>query len=362
MNPIAYYITAHGYGHGARSCDILRQIHRRAPRQPIWITTDLPHEFLRSRLRDCDNLIYRRGASDVGLVQSDSIRADLAQTLDALGELDARWDALLAREQLFLKSENVGLVVADIPAIPLAAAQLNGVSNVAIGNFSWDWIYAEYAREDRRWNHFVNKFRAVYERTDLLLRLPFSPAMSPFPHQKTIPLLASPGTPRRDKLAALAGLDGDKPWILLSFTSLALPPHALDRIDALSRDYEFLCVEPLRYERSSIRSINREMVSFSDVLASCDAVISKPGFGLVSECIVNHKPLIYSDRGDFAEYPYLVRGIRRYLKNHFLPSQQLYAGDFKAALRAIERADHPAEHLAKNGAELVVQELLKRIR
>ncbi len=56
MKPIAYYITAHGYGHGTRSCDVLRALHRLYPEQPVIVTTDLPRDFLNSRLTGCDNL------------------------------------------------------------------------------------------------------------------------------------------------------------------------------------------------------------------------------------------------------------------------------------------------------------------
>ena len=122
MRPIAYYITAHGYGHGTRSCDVLRALHRLAPEQPVIVTTDLPRDFLDSRLKGCTNITLRSGAFDVGLVQKDSIRADIFQTLEKLEELNGKWDKLISQERLFIQHEQIGLVAADIPAIPLAAA------------------------------------------------------------------------------------------------------------------------------------------------------------------------------------------------------------------------------------------------
>ena len=40
------------------------------------------------------------------------------------------------------------LVVADIPSIPIEAAKRCGIPAVAMGNFSWDWIYADFAARD----------------------------------------------------------------------------------------------------------------------------------------------------------------------------------------------------------------------
>ena len=361
MRPIAYYITAHGYGHGTRSCDVLRALHHLAPEQPVIVSTDLPRDFLDSRLKGCTNITFRTGAFDVGLVQKDSIHADLFQTLEKLETLYEQEEQLIAQERLFLQHEEVGLVVADIPAIPLAASQRSGIPNIAVGNFSWDWIYADYAKTDLHWEYFVEKFRTVYEQTDLLLRLPFAPPMEQFPKRKGVPLLASPGTPRRGEIVDMSHNDisTGKPWVLLSFTSLDLNVQALENIRAHD-DYEFFCVEPLAYPMSCIHSIDRHKVSFADILASCDIVISKPGFGLVSECIVNNKPLIYSDRGEFAEYPYLVEGIEKYLKNVHIPSEQLYAGDFFQTLEKIKTAPEPTGFIKRSGAETIAEELLKQ--
>ncbi len=362
MKPIAYYITAHGYGHGTRSCDVLRALNRLAPEQPVIVTTDLPRDFLESRLGGCRNLTFRSGAFDIGLVQKDSIQIDLFQTLEKLEALYIRDEVLIATERRFLKAEEVALVVADIPAIPLAAAQRAGLPNIAIGNFSWDWIYEAYAKTDFHWEFFIEKFRTVYEQTELLLRLPFAPPMDVFPVIKDIPLLATPGTPQREKIVDISYNDISikKPWVLLSFTSLDLNFQALENICALSNQYEFFCVEPLNFPGSCIHPVSRDAVAFADILASCDIVISKPGFGLVSECIVNNKPLIYSDRGDFAEYPYLVEGIEKYLRNTHLPSAQLYAGELRSGLEAIQNAPEPPKTIESGGSEMVAKKLLQK--
>jgi L-arabinokinase len=214
--------------------------------------------------------------------------------------------------------------------------------------------------------------------------------METFPKQKDIPLLASPGRACREKIqnskrkarnnlgnskfknsTSVSNLeisasdflpDTGRQWVLLSFTSLDLDLQALEQIRKLSDDYEFFCVDPLDYPGSCIHSIDRHQISFADIMASCDIVISKPGFGLVSECIVNNKPLIYADRGNFAEYPYLVEGIEKYLKNVYLPSELLYAGKLRSSLKAIQKAPSPTGFIKRSGAETIAEEILKQSR
>jgi hypothetical protein len=349
---IAYYITAHGYGHGVRSCDILGALLASDPGVQITVTTDLPEGFLRSRLRDADGrLQVRPGAFDVGMVQKDSIRVDVGATLDEALGLVADRPKRIDFEAEMLRGEGADLVVADIPAIPLEAAAVAGIPAVAAGNFSWDWIYAPFAARDPRWRGVIRMFEEGYRQATLLLKLPFSPAMEVFPKQVDVRLLAQPGVNRRGELAGLTGADEAKRWVLLSFTTLDWDEGALAAVEDLG-DYEFFTVKPLAWPgRRNVHAVDREVLGFSDVLASCDAVVTKPGYGILSDCVANAKPMVYAEREDFIEYPLLERELKRYLQNVHLPAADLYAGRLGAALAAIETAPEPPEILPGGGAE-----------
>ena len=174
---LAYYITAHGYGHGVRSCDILGAVMTAHPGVRVTVTTDLPESFLRSRLPYA-NLAIRPGAFDVGMVQKDSIRVDVAATLTQALELVEERPNLIDYEAEMLRGESADLVVADIPSIPIEAAAEAGIPAVAVGNFSWDWIYAPFVVRDPRWRNVIQLFEEGYRQAKLLLKLPFSPQMA----------------------------------------------------------------------------------------------------------------------------------------------------------------------------------------
>jgi hypothetical protein len=353
---IGYYITAHGYGHGVRSCDIIREIQRLRPNQHIVIVTKLPEDFLHSRIAP-GSFTLRSRAYDVGMVQLDSIRVDVAASMKQAGEICRHRTRLLGEESEFLKRSNIGLVVADIPSIPLEAANYAGIPAVAVGNFSWDWIYSAYQDGDSGWQHIAQTFAEGYARADLLLRLPFHCEMAAFRNVEDIPLVASPGSVRREEIAAACGARPELPWILLSFSSLDWDDQALDRVESIS-DHEFFTVLPLQWRRRNIRTLDRAVFPFSDILASCDAVISKPGYGILSDCLANGKPMIFAERTDFAEYPVLEAATRRYLRHVHIPARRLYKGELRETLRAIREAPEAVERLRLGGGRIAAHRLL----
>jgi len=353
---IAYYVTAHGYGHGVRSCDILRAVNQMRPGLPIVIVSDLPAAFFQARL-NLGSFVHRPGSFDVGMVQPDSIRVDVPATLLKVEALYARREELIEREVSFLAGEGVGLVVADIPAIPLQAAAKSGIPRITVGNFAWDWIYSAYQAQDQRWAAVSRAFAEDYGKADLLLRLPFHEQMSAFPCVEDIPLVASPGRARRAEMAEITGARQDRPWVLLSFTTLEWDDRALESVGRID-GYEFFTVRPLYWERRNIHPIDREVIPFSDIVASVDAVLSKPGFGILSECIANRKPLIYAERSGFLEYPILESAIKRYLRHVHIPTERLYRGDLREALDAVWDLPEPPEAIPLGGDVIAAERIL----
>ncbi len=60
------------------------------------------------------------------------------------------------------------LVVADLPALGIAAAAPPDIPAIALGNFTWDWIYADYdGGQD-----VADAIGEIYAKTTLALRLP----------------------------------------------------------------------------------------------------------------------------------------------------------------------------------------------
>ena len=111
-----------------------------------------------------------------------------------------------------------------------------------------------------------------------------------------------------------------------------------------------------------IRNFNRAEVqraglSYADLVRASDVVVTKPGYGILSECIANRTRMVYTSRGDFREYDVLVRGVKRYLPSAFIPQEKLKAGDLEGTLEEVLAMpdNFPALPLdgAKKAAEII---------
>ncbi|MBP5787846.1 MAG: hypothetical protein J6Y19_08540, partial [Kiritimatiellae bacterium] len=81
--------------------------------------------------------------------------------------------------------------------------------------------------------------------------------------------------------------------------------------------------------------VAQDAMPFSDLLASCDAVVTKPGYGILSDCLANRKPMVYAERPGFREAPVLERGIEEYMEGVKVSYDRFYAGDFASELAEV---------------------------
>ena len=96
---------------------------------------------------------------------------------------------------------------------------------------------------------------------------------------------------------------------------------------------------------------------YEDLVAAVDIVLTKPGYGIVSECIANDTRLLYTSRGRFREYEVFIEEMPRALPCQFIPRDDLAAGrwqDATAKLLAQPAVTPPPT----NGATVAAERLL----
>jgi UDP-N-acetylglucosamine:LPS N-acetylglucosamine transferase len=100
---------------------------------------------------------------------------------------------------------------------------------------------------------------------------------------------------------------------------------------------------------------------YQDLVRAVDIVVTKPGYGIVADCIAHQVPMLYTDRGNFPEYPLLVEALAECATANFIPQTDLFAGSLDTYLmQLIEKTPNwPAVEL--NGAEIAAEKIIRLV-
>ena len=339
---LAVYVSGHGFGHATRTAEVLRAVRERAPRLSVTVCTQAPASLFEAVVSQ--PLSVRRVECDVGLVQKDALTIDEAATADAVGRFLAGWSERVASEARWLRAAGASVVLGDIPPLAFAAAAAAGLPSFGLANFSWDWIYAHIGVRQPLLREAAQHAALAYRDAGLLLRLPFAGDLAAFPRIEDVPLVVRRPAVGKAEARRRLGLD-ERPVVLISFGGLGLPGFELAAFDGL-REYQLLLTTRVGEVRNLRRLESVDLAAtgldYPDLIGAADVVLSKPGYGIVTDCIGAGTRLVYTDRGDFPEYEVLVAEMPRYLPVAFVSNADVRAGRLADPLRQVRARPFPS--------------------
>ena len=345
---IVFYISGHGFGHASRAIELINAIHAVDGGVQFVARTAIP-DWLFMRARTAVDVQHI--TTDTGLIQIDSLRFDEPETVSQAAAFYGAFDERADAEARALKGAAADLVVGDIPPLAFAAAKRAGLPALAIGNFTWDWIYGVYPAFEAMAPHVIPTIRAAYATVSRALRLPFHGGFEPMAAvTDDIPLIARRSHRDPAETRRLLAVPSGRPFVLASFGAYGAPlPY--DAIRA-SGEFTLLVVE----QRPP------HGLEYEDLVAAVDVVISKPGYGIVSECIANNTALLYTSRGQFIEYDVFVAEMPRWLRCRFVTQEDLLAGRWAGPISALLAQPAAPERARVDGAEIAAAEVLNAAR
>jgi L-arabinokinase len=368
---IVFYISGHGFGHSSRMIEVINAILARRPEIRIGVRTSAPRWLFDLTVKGRIN--FGTLETDTGVVQIDSLTLDEAESVRRAAAFHADLITRAASETRVLRQIDAGLVVGDIPPLAFAVAASAGVPSIAIGNFTWDWIYADYPRT-RLAPTLLPALRNAYAKCYLGLRLPMSGGFQTLANVKDIPFIARHATKSREEVCAALGVPGNKPIVLVSFGGYGLASLDTDSV-AKIRKYTLVTTtnvplgrrkEATTERKGSLISLDEEGIydkgiRYEDVVAAADAVVTKPGYGIIAECAANGTALLYTSRGHFVEYDVLVRELPKYVRAAFINHNDLLSGKWEPHLDGLLAMPKIKKAPDTGGAEVAADILLQTL-
>ncbi|MBI3063784.1 MAG: hypothetical protein HYY82_02490 [Deltaproteobacteria bacterium] len=352
MSSIVYYITGHGFGHAVRSNQVIRSLRKARPDLRIHVRTTAPAWLFPQPV------LHHSQSIDVGIGQQDSLAMGLAETLAQCRALHNSFPKLIDQEITFIKSAQIKLVVGDIPPLCFEIAARASVPSVAVTNFTWDVIYRAYLREYPDFLPVVEEIENFYGKAALALTLPYPCEMNVFPHREPIPWLARFSPLSKDQARAKFKLPASATIILLSFGGLGLERLPWERIRRL-REYFFVATGKTEMSIGNLLILPDEQRQYEDLVRAVDVIVTKPGYGIVADAIAHRLPMLYTDRGEFPEYPRLVEALRDCATAEFIPQSELLSGNIAPYLQTLLQKPPNWPAVPLNGAEVAAEKIIK---
>jgi hypothetical protein len=370
---IVFYISGHGFGHASRSIEVINAILAQRPETRVGVRTSAPRWLFDLTVKG--KVTYSTLECDTGVVQIDALTLDEADSIRRASSFHSDLVTRAASETRALRELGAGIIVGDIPPLAFAVGASAGIPSIGLGNFTWDWVYADYPRV-RLAPSLLPAIRGAYAKASMALRLPMSGGFESFSNVRDIPFVARHAAKSREEVCKQLKLPSDKPIVLASFGGIGL--SGLDT-DVLSKFKKYTVITavtaplqraqknaPASERKGSFITINEEAmynigVRYEDLVGAAEAVVTKPGYGIVSECIANDAAILYTPRGHFPEYDVIVEEMPKYLRAAHISHDDLFAGKWESAIDKLLAQPKPKKKPETNGAAVAADILLKAL-
>ena len=374
MPAVCFYISGHGFGHASRQIEIINALARgrtasgaSSTEVDIVIRTSAPAWLFERTAHQPFTLLA--GPCDTGIVQFDSLRLDERATAEEAAAFYRTMPARAADEARVLREHDVRLVICDAPPLACAAAAVAGVPAIVVSNFTGDWLYEGY--ESTFALHaprVLPTIREAYATAAAGWRLPLHGGFTTVPGIIDLPYVARHAMHSRREVLETLGIDTGRPLALSSFGGYGVRDFDPATLDCLEK----WTVVITGRERPAalppgVRFIDEARIydagfRYEDLVAAVDVVVTKPGYGIVSECIANDTAMLYTSRGRFVEYDVMVRQMPNVLRCRFLEQDSLLGGRWVEALDRLLESPPPPRRPETTGAEVAAAGILRHLR
>ena len=300
-------ISGHGFGHLAQSAPVLNRLRAAVPKFEITVRSALPYEVLARRIEG--PFTHQHQADDFGMVMHDALRVDVTASAEKYRAWHDDWPRRVAAAAREIERLAPDLVFADVSYLALAAAAAVGVPAVAMCCLNWADIYWHYCHASPEAGAIHSQITDAYNSATVFLSAEPTMPMPSLHNTRSIGPVAMVGCNRRAEIDARYHLDAKEKLVLLVMGGIAYRPP-LERWPALP-GVRFIVQRDWRVRRGDVLELESLAMPLPDVLASCDLLLTKPGYGSFVEAAAVGIPVAYVSRDDWPEQPYLVEWLQR---------------------------------------------------
>ncbi len=292
---IAFYISDHGFGHASRNIPIIRYILEANDNVKMIVKTGKNQgQFIRDLVGDFNGRVnYFLNSMDVGLIlKENSLEIDADKLSEKVELYIDSFEERITRENEFLRHHNVDLIVSDIVPWILKSAKECKITSILISNFTWVGIYKGHLSE-----YICEKYRECYRLADKALFYElYMEEMKEYIGNYEIVSLCS----RDFNLEKADKIKGNFKKKVV-YISVGRSVDLKENMDVSHLNYDFIVTEGISLLGDNVYYLPKETDNTHDYVMASDFVITKAGWGTVSEALMAKKKIAVLSRDNVAE-------------------------------------------------------------
>ncbi len=358
---IVVYVSGHGFGHAIRIAEVIATLGRQRPNWHFDVRTRVSPDLFQGPAVQVHPLETGPGVAET----AGTLAIDRDRTVRLVAQFLRNAEELVESEAAYVSKANATVIVADIPFLAGEISHRTGVPCVGIGNFTWDWVYEPYFEDQPRIHQAnLDRIRDAYGKMQLFLRLPMSHDTRVFKSILDVGLVCRHSKKNRETTCGLLGVDvqDSKPLVFVGMRG-QLPVKVLAEAAERSPDVNFVWLgqDSVKGLANVKDFIPNEDLTYTDVLAASDVVISKLGYGIIADCVANRTGILFPPRFGFREDELLRPAAFKYLRASEISLDDYESGRWSTRLGELIRSDAPGHSLATSGAEDCAKQIINII-
>ena len=299
MKTIAYYISDYGYGHATRSTAIIRELLKQKENVKIIICHSFALDFLQQSFRHEHRVTFREVATDVGYVLKENSLEPDAKVLNAnVSSYVSEFPMKLDQETLFMKEKNVSFVISDISPLGIASGAVLGVPSLGLSNFTWYTAYEGLIEE-----RLLTFLHEQYEQ----MMYHFSLVCSDEPHwgikeNQSFGFYSREIDDSEVRRIRKEIDPAEKGHIIYFSLGMKVDIGTLAELPIWqSPNCKFIVSSNVNVNHPNVYHIPKDAVETQHYVAAADLVLTKAGWGTISEAVCAGVPLLITNRSSMKE-------------------------------------------------------------
>ena len=321
-------LSGHGFGHLAQAAPVVNALRKQLPQLLLSVCGSLPRAVVAARLDG--EFGYQQTALDPVLRMRSAWEVDALASRQVYRTFHRDWQPGLQSDLDLLQQLQPDLVLADIPYRILSAAAEQKIPTVALCSLNWASIYAAYCDDSSEDRQIIEQMNVAYRSAGMFLAPTPSIGMPKLDNVTAIGPIARTGLRQQQSLLqnCAAGMDQRPVLVALGGIAMQLPVDNWPRIEGVV----WVFAEALQSDRTDMVNLDALGMRFIDVLASSDAVLTKPGYGTYTEAVCNGVPVLSIEREDWPETEFLNSWVAQHGHLEVITAEQFHSGQFARPL------------------------------